>query len=57
MPVDSVVLCTGQEPNTELAEELTARGQSVTVIGGASVAAELDAKRAIDEGTRVAARL
>ena len=57
LPVDTVVLCTGQEPNRALADELTARGLSVHVIGGADVAAELDAKRAIDQGTRLAAKL
>jgi 2,4-dienoyl-CoA reductase (NADPH2) len=57
LPVDTVILCTGQEPNRSLADELTARGLSVHVIGGADVAAELDAKRAIDQGTRLAASL
>ncbi|OKK03622.1 2,4-dienoyl-CoA reductase [Streptomyces sp. CB03234] len=57
VPVDTVVLCTGQEPRRELYEELTAAGVSVHLIGGADVAAELDAKRAIDQGTRLAATL
>ena len=54
---DTVVLCAGQEPNRALADLLEARGVAVHVIGGADVAAELDAKRAIDQGSRLAARL
>ncbi|MFF0433925.1 FAD-dependent oxidoreductase [Streptomyces sp. NPDC004327] len=57
LPVDTVVLCTGQEPRRGLYEELVAGGRSVHLIGGADVAAELDAKRAIDQGTRLAAAL
>ncbi|GAA2493306.1 NADPH-dependent 2,4-dienoyl-CoA reductase [Streptomyces gobitricini] len=57
VPVDTVVLCTGQEPRRELYEELVAAGAAVHLIGGADVAAELDAKRAIDQGTRLAATL
>ncbi|MFD9219651.1 FAD-dependent oxidoreductase [Streptomyces sp. NPDC060064] len=57
LPVDTVVLCTGQEPQRALYEELSAAGHSVHLIGGADVAAELDAKRAIDQGTRLAATL
>ncbi|MFJ8584516.1 FAD-dependent oxidoreductase [Streptomyces sp. NPDC093595] len=57
IPVDTVVLCTGQEPRRELFEELSAAGVRVHLIGGADVAAELDAKRAIDQGTRLAASL
>jgi 2,4-dienoyl-CoA reductase (NADPH2) len=57
LEVDTVVLCAGQEPARDLAEPLRARGLSVHVIGGADVAAELDAKRAIEQGTRLAARL
>ncbi|MFE9120124.1 FAD-dependent oxidoreductase [Streptomyces sp. NPDC007172] len=57
LPVDTVVLCTGQEPRRGLYEELTAAGAAVHLIGGADVAAELDAKRAIDQGTRLAAAL
>ncbi|PLL12013.1 NADPH-dependent 2,4-dienoyl-CoA reductase [Tabrizicola sp. TH137] len=56
-PVDSVVLCAGQEPARGLAEALAAAGIAAHVIGGADVAAELDAKRAIDQGARLAARL
>ena len=57
IPVDNVVLCTGQEPQRELQEALTAAGIRVQLIGGADVAAELDAKRAIKQGTEVAATL
>jgi 2,4-dienoyl-CoA reductase (NADPH2) len=57
LPVDTVVLCTGQEPQRGLYEELSAAGRPVHLIGGADVAAELDAKRAIDQGTRLAATL
>ncbi len=57
LEVDNVVLCTGQEPNRDLAAACADRGIEATVIGGANVASELDAKRAIDEGTRLAARL
>jgi 2,4-dienoyl-CoA reductase (NADPH2) len=54
---DSIVLCAGQLSERSLADALTAQGTSVHVIGGADVAAELDAKRAIDQGTRLAATL
>lgn len=54
---DSIVLCAGQVPERSLADALLAAGRSVHVIGGADVAAELDAKRAIDQGTRLAATL
>ncbi|MDI9885044.1 NADPH-dependent 2,4-dienoyl-CoA reductase [Streptomyces sp. HNM0645] len=57
IPVDTVVLCTGQEPRRDLYEELTAAGRTAHLIGGADVAAELDAKRAIDQGTRLAATI
>ncbi|MFG1639291.1 FAD-dependent oxidoreductase [Amycolatopsis sp. NPDC049252] len=57
LEVDTVVVCAGQEPVRDLADELTASGRPVHVIGGADVAAELDAKRAIDQGTRLAAAL
>ncbi|MET9953788.1 NADPH-dependent 2,4-dienoyl-CoA reductase [Streptomyces sp. NPDC006339] len=57
LPVDTVVLCTGQEPRRGLYEELIAAGRTAHLIGGADVAAELDAKRAIDQGTRLAAAL
>ena len=57
LEVDTIVLCTGQEPRRDLYEELSAAGHSVHLIGGADVAAELDAKRAIKQGTEVAAAL
>ncbi len=57
LEVDSVVVCAGQEPVRELLEPLRAAGLEVHLIGGAEKAAELDAKRAIDQGTRVAAAL
>ena len=55
--VDTIVLCAGQEPQRALYEPLKAAGRSVHLIGGAERAAELDAKRAIDQGARLAARL
>ncbi len=57
LKVDDVVLCTGQEPNRALHEACAAAGIEAELIGGADVAAELDAKRAIDQGTRLAAAL
>jgi 2,4-dienoyl-CoA reductase (NADPH2) len=56
LPVDTVVLCAGQVSVRDLADELGA-DRDVHVIGGADVAAELDAKRAIDQGVRLAAQL
>ncbi len=55
--VDTIVLCAGQEPERNLARALEAAGIAHHVIGGADIAAELDAKRAIDQGTRLAAAL
>ncbi|MNT68116.1 2,4-dienoyl-CoA reductase [NADPH] [compost metagenome] len=57
LAVDNVVICAGQEPLRELQDGLVAAGQSVHLIGGADVAAELDAKRAINQGSRLAAEL
>ncbi|WP_266181748.1 NADPH-dependent 2,4-dienoyl-CoA reductase [Dyella humicola] len=57
LPADNVVICAGQEPNRALADALIAAGIKTHIIGGADVAAELDAKRAIDQGTRLAATL
>ncbi|MYT78005.1 2,4-dienoyl-CoA reductase (NADPH2) [Streptomyces sp. MnatMP-M77] len=57
LPVDTVVLCAGQEPRRDLYEELRAGAVPVHLIGGADVAAELDAKRAIRQGTELAAAL
>ncbi|MCO6383749.1 NADPH-dependent 2,4-dienoyl-CoA reductase [Oceanicola sp. 502str15] len=54
---DTIVLCAGQVSNRTLAEALQAAGTPTHIIGGADVAAELDAKRAIDQGTRLAAAL
>ena len=54
---DTIVLCAGQLSDRSLADTLAARDISCHVIGGADVAAELDAKRAIDQGTRLAATL
>ena len=57
LDVDTVVICAGQESVRDLVDELTAAGVTTHVIGGADVAAELDAKRAIEQGTRLAASL
>jgi 2,4-dienoyl-CoA reductase (NADPH2) len=57
LAVDTVVLCAGQLPARDLVEGLTTAGIPHHLIGGADVAAELDAKRAIDQATRLAARL
>jgi 2,4-dienoyl-CoA reductase (NADPH2) len=54
---DSIVLCAGQEPLRELEAPLRAAGVSVHLIGGALEAGELDAKRAILQGTRLAVSL
>ncbi len=52
--VDNVVICAGQEPRRDLAEPLRAMGKTVHLIGGCDVALELDARRAIAQGTRLA---
>ena len=57
LPVDTVIICAGQEPLRELQGDLEAAGLPVHLIGGADVAAELDAKRAIDQGCRLAASI
>ncbi len=57
LKVDTIVLCTGQESVRDLVEPLEAAGVTTHVIGGADVAAELDAKRAIKQATELAARL
>jgi 2,4-dienoyl-CoA reductase (NADPH2) len=57
LAVDHVVVCAGQEPRRDLLAGLRTAGVSTHLIGGADVAAELDAKRAIDQGARLAARL
>ena len=57
LTVDNIVLCAGQEPLRELLAPLRAAGVKTHLIGGADEASELDAKRAIDQGTRLAARI
>ncbi len=57
LDVDHVVICAGQEPRRELVAGLEARGLRPHLIGGSRVATELDARRAIDEGARLAAAL
>ncbi|MFU8831281.1 MAG: FAD-dependent oxidoreductase, partial [Wenzhouxiangella sp.] len=57
LEVDNIVICAGQVPNRELAAALAAAGIKAHLVGGADVAAELDAKRAIDQGTRLAASI
>ncbi len=57
LAVDNVIICAGQEPQRELYQGLEDAGLKVTLIGGADVAAELDAKRAIKQGIEVAAAL
>ena len=57
LEVDNVIVCAGQESVRDLADALRSRGIEPHVIGGADVAAEVDAKRAIRQGTELAARL
>jgi 2,4-dienoyl-CoA reductase (NADPH2) len=57
LDVDHVVVCAGQEPLRDMYEELQAKGLSVHLIGGANVAAELDAKKAINEASYLCAKL
>ena len=57
LEVDHVIICAGQESVNELATELVTTGKPVHVIGGALLAAELDAERAIREATELAARI
>ncbi len=57
LEVDHIILCAGQLPERRLADQLIALGRKVHVIGGADQALELDAKRAIDQATRLAAIL
>jgi len=57
LPVDHVVICAGQEPQRELHDKLQAAGHKVHLIGGAHEATELDAKRAIAQGTTLASIL
>ncbi|NQV22032.1 MAG: NADPH-dependent 2,4-dienoyl-CoA reductase, partial [Rhodospirillales bacterium] len=55
LSVDTIVVCAGQDPQRELQADLEAAGITTHLIGGADVATELDAKRAIDQGARLAA--
>ena len=55
--VDTVIVCAGQTSMRKLYDDLQARGMKASIVGGAYEAAELDAKRAIDQGSRLAARL
>jgi 2,4-dienoyl-CoA reductase (NADPH2) len=57
LAVDNIVVCAGQEPVRDLFDDLRGRGIDPHIIGGAVLAAELDAKRAIRQGTELAARL
>ncbi|QSQ25013.1 NADPH-dependent 2,4-dienoyl-CoA reductase [Pyxidicoccus parkwayensis] len=57
LEVDTIIVCAGQEPLRELQASLGAAGKNVHLVGGADVAIELDAKRAIDQGSRLAATL
>lgn len=57
LPVDNIIICAGQLSKRDLYDDLVAAGQTVHLIGGADVAAELDAKRAINQGSRVAAEI
>ena len=57
LDVDHIILCAGQNPLRELFDNLTNSDKNVHLIGGADVAAELDAKRAIRQGAEVAARI
>lgn len=57
LEVDTIVVCAGQEPLADLHAALRQRGLAAHLVGGARVAAELDAVRAIEEGTRVAMEL
>ena len=57
LEVDTIVICAGQVPFKELYQPLLDAGKKVHVIGGADFASELDAKRAISQGSRLAASL
>jgi 2,4-dienoyl-CoA reductase (NADPH2) len=57
IPCDTVVICAGQVEKKDMFEPLKAAGMPVDLIGGAHLAAELDAKRAIDQGARLAAKV
>ena len=57
LAVDTIVMCAGQVPDRGLYDALEGMSVNVHLIGGADVAAEVDAKRAIDQGSRLAAQL
>lgn len=57
LEVDTIIICAGQEPLRDIKDELENKGMPVHLIGGADLAAELDAKRAIDQGARLAAEI
>jgi 2,4-dienoyl-CoA reductase (NADPH2) len=57
LAVDNIVICAGQDPLRELQAGLESAGKPVYLVGGADVAAELDAKRAIDQGSRLSAAI
>ena len=57
LDVDNVVICAGQESRRDLYDDLVASGTTAHLIGGADVAAELDAKRAIKQGSELAASI
>jgi 2,4-dienoyl-CoA reductase (NADPH2) len=57
LEVDQVIVCAGQEPMRDLFEPLQSKGINVYLIGGADEARELDAKRAIDQASRMAAKI
>ena len=57
LDVDHIIVCAGQDPLRELQAQLEAAEQQVHLIGGADVAAELDAKRAIKQGSELAAAI
>ena len=57
LAVDTVIICAGQEPQKDLKDELENQRIPIHLIGGADLAVELDAKRAIDQGARLAAKI
>ena len=57
LEVDHIILCAGQNPNRALADQLEGSGMLVHVIGGADKAVELDAERAIRQGTELATKI
>ena len=57
LKVDTIIICAGQESKRDLKGGLEKEGLKVHLIGGAELAVELDAKRAIDQGARLAAAI